>query len=912
MTRWNPCCCVITNRIGFLILERRRLGAEPVFGTPTLNYYIREFKGVQGWTSGYTGDYGLNQLQFGPTKVLGVHKGDTLEHLGSANYCSLGEGVTYDHRLKATLILPSAYAGVTVDNKILNPRTHFDNNKHPFIDWTCIQPYPTQYARLWNRLIEGDEAPGEGGQPGNSYLIPYLPVCCTGSAALYNVIDRNPEKESYPLDVQYSSAIPSPTSNSSYQIFFTVGKQEGAVKTIPEMPIKSGSITTTPWLDNYELTTLPPGDNTWTYYCTGFTVKYPCPLEIVTGEFSECYRIYNTFTTAANVYKGSIVKYASYQFLPHPIEVYAVTLKECRDTFTGQKKIEIFEGQLINTNQLQYLWPSEEKVFCSDCYYDPNSVSLCDICSLGNTANNYWTVDNYYGLDGLAGNTAPCNFSEYSSPPLSNTRFFADIANYETSKLYDPFGYVFGDFLNQYTTNFNDPDLGFKFKCFKDVASLGTVKEETESAFFCCKQIHRYRRVIPCPGAFYDDLLYEETYFLGGMCCGAGFSGGYDTEDSCADTSVVTGRVDESRIFSNLGPAPNCDVIIYNEVEERITKLNGVTTYHFGPVITPFECGTVSGATTSCISTGLPEIGLVPYAEDETVYDYNKYLFYGVSGGTTLPLFDEYLVNTLKDYNTQRGFGNTYAIPYSYFLGFDGKKITTTIFDYPIKKQLNYSGISFTFKNNSDATTWFIFNPSDLVTYNSNYYKTYSEANQLFRNLEKTHLFENVGYTSSYFGGLDHFSLYGNDFYKIRDGAPGAPAATGLTYTNLSCDAYIDILQTQGWVCSGSGTLKTCTKGITGITFNCAPTCWDNIKSAFGYTFSGSEIKPNNKSIGDTYSWGWTAGFVRTSVVGATSSVLDYVSTLDYLNGLTYPCVLNQPYSYGFFRTMRDIYGVTF
>jgi hypothetical protein len=904
---------VITNRIGFLILERRRLGAEPVFGTPTLNYYIREFKGLQGWTSGYTGDYGLNQLQWGPTKVLGVHKGDTLEHLGSANYCSLGEGVSYDHRLKATLILPSAYAGVTVDNKILNPRTYFDHNKHPFIDfWTCKPQFAkTGYERLWNRLIEGDLSQAVGGQPSNSYRIPYLPVCCTGPAKTYSVINSDPEKESYPLDVQYSSSIPSPTSNSSYQIFFTVGKQEGAVKTIPEMPIKSGSITTTPWLDDYKLTTLPPGDNTWTYYCKGFTVKYPCPLEIVTGEFSECYRIYNTFTIPVNVYKGSIVKYASYQFLPHPIEVYAITLKECKDSFTGQKKIEIFDGERINTNQLQYLWPSEEKVFCSDCYYDPNSVSLCDICSLGNTANNYWTVDNYYGLDGLAGKTAPCNFSEYSSPPISNTRFFADIADYHTSKLYDPYGYVFGDFLNQYSTNFNDPDLGFKFKCFKDVASLGTVKEEIEGAFSCCKQIHRYRRVIPCPDAFYDDLLYEETYFLGGMCCGAGFSGGYDTEESCDGADIVTGRVDEYRIFSNLGPAPNCDVIIYNEVEERTTKLNGVTTYHFGPVITPFECGTVSGATTSCISTGLPEIGLVPYVEDETVYDYNKYLFYGVSGGTTLPLFDEYLVNTLKDYNTQRGFGNTYAISYTHFIGSDGKKITK-YFNYLIKKQLNYSGISFTFQNNSDATTWFIFNPSDLVTYNSNYYKTYSQANEYFRELEKAYLFENITYTGTNGGGLYGFAPYGFDFLKIRNGAPGAPAATGLTMTNLSCDAYIDILQTQGWVCSGSGALKTCTKGITGITFTCAPTCWDNIKSAFGYTFSGSEIKPNNKSIGDTYSWGWTAGFVRTSTVGTASSILDYVSTLDYLNGLTYPCVLNQPYSYGFFRTMRDIYGVTF
>lgn len=908
MTRWNPCCCVISNRIGFLILERKRLGAEPVFGTPTLSYYIREFKGVKGWTSGYTGDYGLNQLQWGPTKVLGVHKGDTLEHLGSANYCSLGEGITYDNKLKATLILPSVYAGVTVDNKILNPRTHFEHNKHPFIDWTCIQPYPTQYGRLWNRLLEGDVTPGEGGQPGNSYLIPYLPVCCTGPAALYHVIDRNPEKESYPLDVQYSSAIPSPTSNSSYQIFFTVGKQEGTVKTIPEIPIKSGSITTTPWLDNHALTTL--GDTNWLYYCKGFTVKYPCPKEIVNGEFTECYRIYNTFTIPINNYKGCIVKYASYQFLPHPIEVYAVTLKECRDPFTGQKKIEIFEGQLINTNQLQYLWPSDEQAFCNDCYYDPNSVSLCEPCSLGNTANNFWTVDNYYGLDGLAGNTAPCNFSDFPSTPISNTRFYEDIVRYQTSKIYDAFGYVFG---TPYAgVNFNDPDLGFKFKCFKDIAISGTVKEDTESGLYCCKQIHRYEKTIPCPEGTSETKIYEEQYYLGGICCGAGFSGGYNTEESCTD-SIVTGRVNEYRIFSNLGPAPSCDYAgPYTSFYDRTDYLDGITVYNVNIEEPPFYCGNAPGTTTSCISTGLPEHGLVPYVEDETVYDYNKYLFYGVSGGTTLPIFDEYLVNTLNDYNTQRGFGNTYAVPYTYFVGSDGKKITTTVFNYLIKKKLNHDGISFTFQNNSDATTWFVFNPSDLITYNSNYYKTYSQANQLFRTLEKTHLFENVGYTSSYFNGLDQFNPYQNDFYKIRDGAPGAPAATGLTYTNLSCDAYIDILQSQGWACSGSGALKTCTKGITGITFTCAPTCWDNIKSAFGYTFTGSEIKPNNKSIGDTYTWGWTTGFVRTSVVGATSSVLDYVSTLDYLNGLTYPCVLNQPYSYGFFRTMHDIYGITF
>jgi hypothetical protein len=333
-------------------------------------------------------------------------------------------------------------------------------------------------------------------------------------------------------------------------------------------------------------------------------------------------------------------------------------------------------------------------------------------------------------------------------------------------------------------------------------------------------------------------------------------------------------------------------------------------------ICTNSKCGCIGedSDVTICSTKGIPGTGLIPFIEDQTVYDYNKYLFYGVSGGTTLPAFDEYLVNILNDYNTNRGYGNTYAIPYNYFTYTDGKKIRdnyTELFTYQIKKRLNYSGVSLSFNYLSDANTWFIFNPTNLVTYTPDYYKTYSQANELFRDLEKTYLFQEYGFTANYNSVSNQF-IGSNDFDKIKFGKPGAPAATGLTMTNLSCDAYIDILQSQGWACSGSGTLKTCTKGITGITFNCAPTCWDNIKSAFGYTFTGSEIKPNNKSIGDTYSWGWTAGFVRTSAVGVTSSILDYVSTLDYLNGLTYPCVLNQPYSYGFFRTMRDIYGVTF
>ena len=898
MTRWNSCCCAVADRIGFLILERKKLGTEPVFGTPTLNYYIRSFQGISGYTGSYTGDYSVSQLKWGSPSFLGTHKKDTLDHLGSSDYCTL-EGISLDHRLKATLILPSVYAGVTVDNKILNPRTYWENNKHPFVDMArCVT---TLYDNgLWGDLIENDVY---NTSAGNSYLIPYLPTCCTGPAALYNVVDKNPEFESYAWDIQYSSAVPKRTSNDSYQIFFTVQEPEPDTKTA-DISIKSGTITSRPWLNKYELTTL--GDSAWSRFCQGFSACHPYPKVIGyndTGSSkSICYEDYYCFATDPNRYYGSQIKYASYQFLPHEIQVYAVLLKECNDLITGERKIQIFNGEQINSNQFQYTWPTTTIGNCTDCYDDVRNGQRCRSITLGTTLaftyNNYWEITNLFGEDGLAGASAPCNFASSrvsSGAGRFGTRLFYDIDDYGNSKLFDNSSY-----------NYNDPTLGLNYTCY-DVVGATTKRVSTGGTFICCKfkLENRFTQTYTAEcGTYRTRITYDSTETLG-LHMGSCPANDYVSTDVTTDFGGgCVGRLitEQIKTYTPVGDCTSCGGPTNETLcTEGYYIQDGVQTCTLsgGQCIictTGNSCGCSEGGTNETCTSDIPENGLVPYTTDQTTYDYNKYLFYGISGGVTLPNFEQYLGNILEDWQTNRGVvGYTYVVPYDRFTS-GGKKLNS-LFAYQVKKG---TGISLTFNNNSDANTWFIFNPSNL-SLNQTYYKTTPQLNTLFRSLEKTYLFKERQFVPGYFA--TEF-LGSSDFSKIN-------AAIGITFQNLSCDAYINALQDYGWSCSGSGYFKTCTKGLSGMTFNCA-TCWDNMKDTFGYTFTGTEIKPNNKAIGDTYAWGWTAGQTLIGIVGATSDIRDYVSTLQYLKGFTYPCMIDHPYSYDFFKLMRDSYGVTF
>jgi hypothetical protein len=440
------------------------------------------------------------------------------------------------------------------------------------------------------------------------------------------------------------------------------------------------------------------------------------------------------------------------------------------------------------------------------------------------------------------------------------------------------------------------------------VVGSTTKRVSNSGTFICCKLKleNRFTQTYTaaCGQPYLTKITYDSTETLSlrmGSC----------PSDTYTDTTVTTDfgggcigtlRTEQIKTYTVIGNCTDCGG---PENETLCTEgyyiQDGVKTCTLsgGQCIictTGNSCGCSSGGTNKTCISDIPESGLVPYTTDQTAYDYNKYLFYGISGGITLPDFEQYLINILQDWQTNRGVaGYTYVVPYDRFTS-GGKKLNS-LFAYEVKKG---TGISLTFNNNSDANTWFIFNPSSL-SLNQTYYKTTSQFNRLFRSLEKTYLFKEKQFIPGYYATA---FLTSSDFGKIN-------TAIGITFQNLSCDAYVNALQDYGWSCSSSGYFKTCTKGLTGITFNCG-TCWDNMKNIFGYTFTGTEIKPNNKTIGDTYAWGWTAGPLNIGVVGSTSDVRDYVSTLDYLKGFTYPCMIDHPYSYDFFKLMRDSYGLTF
>jgi len=246
MSYTTGCCCDCDD-YGLLFLELKLLGYEPVVPTPTLDFYFRTFK---GYVDDPTGGLRYQSRPIGEeiweTNKIATHYADTINWPGNLDDL---ENFPYKYLLKGTLVLPSKFQGLGLDNsKLYNYGWLLKNNINKYNTmYGCAAPLTTPSGVLTelNSLSCGVED-----------TIDLSPA----------IGNYNSQKHTFNMSVQYTDKLPAKivnSPNSENEIFYSV----------------SG----TPVIDNTIKTTTHKGENEEPIYgewgCSKINCKNKCVEE---------------------------------------------------------------------------------------------------------------------------------------------------------------------------------------------------------------------------------------------------------------------------------------------------------------------------------------------------------------------------------------------------------------------------------------------------------------------------------------------------------------------------------------------------------------------------------------------------------------------------------------------------------
>jgi hypothetical protein len=199
-------CCCDCDDYGLLFLELKLLGYEPVVPTPTLDFYFRTFK---GYVDDPTGGLRYQSRPIGEeiweTNKIATHHADTINWPGNLDDL---ENFPYKYLLKGTLVLPSKFQGLPLDNsKLYNYGWLLKNNISNYNTmYGCAAPLTTPSGVLTelNSLSCGVEDD-----------IDLSPA----------IGNYNSQKHTFNMSVQYTDKLPAKivnSPNSENEIFYSV------------------------------------------------------------------------------------------------------------------------------------------------------------------------------------------------------------------------------------------------------------------------------------------------------------------------------------------------------------------------------------------------------------------------------------------------------------------------------------------------------------------------------------------------------------------------------------------------------------------------------------------------------------------------------------------------------------------
>jgi hypothetical protein len=392
------CCCQV--ECAYLILKRKVLGLDPVFGSPGINFWGQTFKGYTGPVAkGYDG----------PNPIT-----DCGQDLNNGLYEHIG--ISPDYEIWST---PELLASITGDN-ILWPGSPILEKKDfkYFITGSFI--LPEKYKELSiggpdNSVIKNNELYFRyfGGESIDiiksikncfkikkddefTFKVPYVKdgtVCNIDNpdgsyrgVSFDNISggitsDSNPnevtQEHIFDIKINYSNKLLNNLTDKNSRIFYSVVE--------PKQPI-SGNFDES-YCHNY--THISPYSGARKSWCTGVTFAY--------DQVTDC-------AIPAKLIDGKSMKYAFYQSIPDSIELYKIDLFRCTDENTNESYLSIGDTDLIKRFRVQSILPKSSKY--TGC--------IQDFCGL--------TAPNFYPLDGL--NARLCSF--YAFPPISYSSLSED------------------------------------------------------------------------------------------------------------------------------------------------------------------------------------------------------------------------------------------------------------------------------------------------------------------------------------------------------------------------------------------------------------------------------------------------------------------------------------------------------
>lgn len=359
--RFN-CCQKL--QCAYLILEAKVLGVEPVFGTPTVKIWGSKFQGYTGpLKQGYTGADAITGCgplletkvpkyagvsagfeTWSTPKLLAELPGDNIVWGGKENL-KYGD---YSYFVKGKFILPSEYAGTTLQNtEVIDDQTYYKmymgTNSEDLEILKSIKScfkisrdeVPVAYVP---KIIKPDGGIGE--------------LCDMTEGATAGIVDifgstplsgnRIDEQYIFDIKVDYSSDFNAYLTDSTSNVFFSVSDiqeiQSGTVKAYCD--IQSGQVS----MASREL------------YCKGGTIKNE----------QRCYNV------APGTQGSTKLTYGYYQSQPKVLGIFRVDLYRCKDE-NGAPYISIGNIDAVSAITVTPYVPAKtepkdicEKDFCYD------------------------------------------------------------------------------------------------------------------------------------------------------------------------------------------------------------------------------------------------------------------------------------------------------------------------------------------------------------------------------------------------------------------------------------------------------------------------------------------------------------------------------------------------------------------
>ena len=314
------CCCQV--ECAYLILKRKVLGLDPVFGSPGINLWGQTFKGYTGPVAkGYNGPDAITdcgqELDNGLYEHLGISPdyeiwstpelltsitGDNISWPGSP----ILEKKDFKYFITGSFILPEKYKGISFggpDNSVIkNNQLYFRYFGGESID--IIK----SIKKCFN-INKDDEF---------TFKVPYVndgTVCSIDkpdgsyrgvsfdniSAGITSDLNPNEVSQEHIFDIKinYSSKLLDNLTDKNSRMFYSVVE--------PKQPI-SGNFDES-YCHNY--TDIAPYSGARKSWCTGLTFAY--------NQVTDC-------NIPAKVIDGKSMKYAFYQSIPESIELYKIDL----------------------------------------------------------------------------------------------------------------------------------------------------------------------------------------------------------------------------------------------------------------------------------------------------------------------------------------------------------------------------------------------------------------------------------------------------------------------------------------------------------------------------------------------------------------------------------------------------------